>query len=632
MISEEEKQRVREATDLAALVGETVVLRPRGADLWGCCPFHHEKSPSFHVIPSRGLWHCFGCGKGGDCIGFVMERDHLEFPDAVRLLAERAGIELAEDAHATRGRGSSSKRSRLYEAMEAAVDFFHQQLTRVRGEGPDRARAYLAGRGMGIAVADQWGLGYAPGSGAMVRELTRRGFTRQELIDAKLASVRDGQLRDTFWKRVTIPIRDERGRCVAIGARSLDGSDPKYLNSAESPIYSKSRTVFGLDRAKSHITAQMEAVLVEGYFDVIAPHLAGIENVVAPLGTALTGQQVKTITRFLTASGDKVSRGRIVCLFDGDAAGLSAAEKALRHVGSTTAAMYCVALTGAKDPDEFLRTHGADELRGLIASAEPLARFVIDRHLARFDLTTPEGRATALADVVQAMAPLKGTPLADEYTRYVADRLMADPTTVRAALAKVAPPPAERDEDERDPLLEHADQMTLDQGGPAPAPSVAPRAGALLPEDARMIRVEREVLSAMAAAPDAARAYAERVASFSWADPRNEAIAWALLATPEGTDALGALAAAEAVVPEAAQILADGALALNDEGDDARALSILLDDLEIRSLRRQIDQGRAQLRSLGPSQQAEQFNELFQRLTAYQRRLKELEANMRSVK
>ncbi len=566
MISEEEKQRVREATDLAALVGETVVLRPRGADLWGCCPFHHEKSPSFHVIPSRGLWHCFGCGKGGDCIGFVMERDHLEFPDAVRLLAERAGIELAEDAHATRGRGSSSKRSRLYEAMEAAVDFFHQQLTRVRGEGPDRARAYLAGRGMGIAVADQWGLGYAPGSGAMVRELTRRGFTRQELIDAKLASVRDGQLRDTFWKRVTIPIRDERGRCVAIGARSLDGSDPKYLNSAESPIYSKSRTVFGLDRAKSHITAQMEAVLVEGYFDVIAPHLAGIENVVAPLGTALTGQQVKTITRFLTASGDKVSRGRIVCLFDGDAAGLSAAEKALRHVGSTTAAMYCVALTGAKDPDEFLRTHGADELRGLIASAEPLARFVIDRHLARFDLTTPEGRATALADVVQAMAPLKGTPLADEYTRYVADRLMADPTTVRAALATVAPPPA------------------------------------------------------------------ERVASFSWADPRNEAIAWALLATPEGTDALGALAAAEAVVPEAAQILADGALALSDEGDDARALSILLDDLEIRSLRRQIDQGRAQLRSLGPSQQAEQFNELFQRLTAYQRRLKELEANMRSVK
>lgn len=638
MISDEEIQKVRDATDIAALVGETVMLRPRGADLWGCCPFHHEKSPSFHVVPERGRWKCFGCGKGGDCFTFVMERDNVDFPDAVRLLAERAGIELSEEDARARRHGSSSKKNRLYDAMEAAVAFYHAQLTRVREGGAAQARAYLAGRGMGSAVADRWCLGFAPGGGALVRELTRQGFTRQELLDARLAVERNGSLRDFFFNRVTIPIRNEAGRAVAIGGRVLpgeDGSAPKYVNSPESPIYNKSRTVFALDRAKSHVATSAEAVIVEGYFDAISMHEAGIANVVAPCGTALTSRQLGRVTDFLKPSVKDVSRGRVICLFDADEAGQGAAEKAFQFAGTTSTPMYRVVLPDGKDPDEFLTRHGADELRALIAAAEPLARFVINRHLDQFDITTPEGRANALADVVHAMGPIKGTPLGSDYVQYVADRLMADPSTVRTSLAQVEwAPPIERDAERvESPVIDaRAGRLDLRDSEPQrPSASAAPSVR-LLPGDARMIRVEREVLATISADVDGARPFAERIAAIVWADPRDEAIAWALLATPEGTTPLQAIGAAEAVVPEGASILADGDSALASEQDNARALSILLDDLEMKSLRRQIDQGRARLKSIDASGDPESFNALFAELTGYQRRLKELEAALRSMK
>ena len=639
MISNEEIQKVREATDIAALIGETVMLRPRGADLWGCCPFHHEKNPSFHVTPDRGRWKCFGCGKGGDCFGFVMERDNVDFPDAVRILADRAGIELREDDASARRFGSRTKKSRLHDAMQAAVDFYHHQLTRVRGGGADAARAYLAGRGMGSAVAERWGLGYAPGSGSLVRELTRQGFTRQELLDAKLAIERNGSLRDFFYERVTIPIRDKAGKPVAIGGRTLssDSGVPKYVNSQESAIYNKSRTVFALDRAKASVVTMSEAVIVEGYFDAISMHEAGICNAVAPCGTALTPRQLKMITDFLKPSTKDVSRGRIVCLFDADEAGQMAAERAFQFAGTTTTPMYRVVLPQGKDPDEFLRNHGADELRALIASSEPLARFVIDRHLAQFDVTTPEGRANALADVVRAMGPIKGTPLGSDYVQYVSDRLMADSSTVRASLAQVEwVPPVDRDADESESIIVDGRTARLDydeepERAEVPAASV-PAPVRLLPEDARMIRVEHEVLATISADVDGARAFADRIATITWADPRDEAIAWALLATPEGTTPLQAIGAAEAVVPEGAAILADGDSALASEQDNARALSILLDDLEMKSLRRQIDQGRARLNSLDAGGDPGAFNALFSELTGYQQRLKELEAGLRTMK
>lgn len=630
MFTPEDKQKVREATDLVALVGETVALRSRGNDFWGCCPFHHEKSPSFHVMPDRGFWKCFSCGRGGDCFTYVMERDHLEFPEAVRMLAERAGIDLPDEGPYERRSLSTSKKARLYEAVGAAADFYHLQLTRVRSAGADAARAYLGGRGFGSAVAERWDLGFAPGSGALVHHLTGLGFTARELVDANLAVRRDGgSCQDRFYNRVIFPIKDDRGRFVGLGGRVLDDAKPKYLNTSETPIFHKGSLLFAFDAAKSHITAQMEAVVMEGYTDVIASHEAGIKNAVAPLGTAFRPAHVKRLTRCLTAAGERVTRGRIICLFDGDEAGTKAAERALEYVSLTTAGLYCVVLPDGKDPAEFLEAEGAQALRDLIARPQPLVRFVVDRHLDRFDVSTPEQRALALADVVQAMAPIRGTSLADEYVDYVAGRLLADASTVRGALAAVRwTPPREDEEEEEDdsPIVAMADaqeSLSFDD-----EPPVAIRPLQLLPDDARMVRIEREVLSTMACAVDEARPLADRVAQVQWVDPSHEAIAWAILAAPEGSGIQDVLTAAESVCPRAATILADGALSLDEEGSTDRALSILLDDLELRGLRRRIEQGRSRLRAADASD-AQEYDSLFTELAEMQRQLKELELKMR---
>lgn len=634
MFTPEDKQKIREATDLVALVGETVVLRQRGNDFWGCCPFHNEKSPSFHVMPDRGFWKCFSCGKGGDCFSYVMERDHLEFPDAVRALAERAGIDLPDDAPYERRFSGTAKKSRLYEAVEEAANYYHLQLTRVRSAGADAARAYLGGREFGSVVSDRWNLGYAPGNGQLVRHLTDRGFTPREMVEANLAVRRDnGSYQDRFHNRVMFPIKDDRGRYIGLGGRVLDDGKPKYLNTSETPIFHKGSNLFALDMAKSHITAQMEAVVMEGYTDVIASHEAGIHNVVAPLGTAFRPRHVKLLSRFLTAAGERLTRGRIVCLFDGDEAGIKAAERALEFVSLTTASFYCVVLPGGADPAEFLASDGPDALRALIAQPQPLVRFVIDRHLDRFDVSTPEQRALALADVVQAMAPIKGTSLADEYVDYVAGRLLAEPSTVRGALAAVRwTPPRDDDEEAVEPLVASGDgpaQAVLPLGGGSgtgPVPNGAPT---LLPGDARMVRIEREVLSTMAAAIDEARPLAERIAQMEWVDPNHEAIAWAILATPEGSGVQDVLTAAESVCPQAVSILADGALSLEEGTSTDRALTILLDDLEMRGLRRRIEQGRARLRA-SALEDGQDYDALFSELAALQQRLKELELAARS--
>lgn len=640
----EEKQKVRDATDLVALVGETVALRQQGRDMWGCCPFHNEKSPSFHVMPDRGFWKCFSCGRGGDCFDYVMERDHLEFPDAVRMLAERAGIELSDNGETFRRSRGGADKKRLYEAVEEAVRFYHLQLTRVRSQGADAARAYFGRRGFGSAVADRWDLGYAPGGGALVRHLTSKGFTPRELVDANLAVRRDnGTLQDRFYNRVMFPIRDERGRAIGMGGRVLDDSKPKYLNTSETPIFHKGANLFALDVAKAHITAQMEAVVMEGYTDVIASHEAGVCNAVAPLGTAFRARHVKILSRFLTAAGERVSRGRIVCLFDGDEAGLKAAERALQYVGLTTAGMYCVVLPGGKDPAEFLESDGVDALRALIAAPQPLVRFVVDRHLDRFDVAKPEQRSQALNDVVGAMAPIKGTLLADEYVDYVAGRLLADPSTVRAALAAVRWVPPRDDEDDDDgPAVAVTPSA---QGGfgaavqpelawdEAAEPSERARPAAqvrLLPGDERMIRVERELLSTMAMAPDDARPFADRIVALTWTDPDHEAIAWSILASPEGSGTSDILTAAESVCPRAAQILADGTMWLGEESTPAAQMfDILIDDLEMRGIRRRIDQARSTMRVTDATDDS--YDALYREVVGLQARLTELERKVRTV-
>ena len=629
MFTPEEKQKVREATDLVQLVGETVALRQRGHDMWGCCPFHHEKSPSFHVMPDRGFWKCFSCGKGGDCFNFVMERDHVEFPEAVRILADRAGIVLSDDGSSYKRDPNATQKGRLYEVVQAAAEFYHAQLTRSRTPAAAAARDYLGHRGFGSAVAQNWTLGYAPGMGALSRHLSSLGFSPREMVDANLAIRRDdGTLADRFYNRVMFLIRDERGRAVGFGGRVLDDSKPKYLNTSDTAVFHKKANLFALERAKASITANLEAIVMEGYTDVISSHEAGITNCVAPLGTSFTSQQVKMLSRYLTPAGERLSRGRIVCLFDGDEAGLKAAERAMQYVTTTTAGMYCVVLPGGMDPAEYIAAQGVQAMRDRIAERVPLVRFVIDRHLDRFDISTPEARALALADVVGAMGPIKGSVLADEYVDYVAGRLLADVSTVRAALANVrwvAP----REDDSDDAPLISVRQQSLDVRDSEPSyehvqpTPVVP----LLPEDARALQLERELLSALAADVRVAKCYADRVAQLTWRDPSHEAIAWAIMAVQDDATPLQVLDDAEAVCPGAAQILASGAREIEAD-KSACAVEVLLDDIEARELRRAIEAGRSELRAIDP-QDTTTLRDKMAALSDLQQRLMQLEDRRR---
>jgi DNA primase len=372
---------------------------------------------------------------------------------------------------------------------------------------------------------------------------------------------------------------------------------------------------------------------MEGYTDVISSHEAGITNCVAPLGTSFTSQQVKMLSRYLTPAGERLSRGRIVCLFDGDEAGLKAAERAMQFVTMTTAGMYCVVIPGGADPAEYIAAQGAQALRDRIAQRVPLVRFVIDRHLDRFDVSTPEGRSLALADVVGAMGPIKGTSLADDYIDYVAGRLLADPSTVRGALANVRWTPPREDEGEEAPIVTNR-QTSLGLGAPVSvfddvAHEALPRSAVrLLPEDARMLQLERELLSALSSNAALAKAFADRVAQLEWHEPSHEAVAWAILAASDDETPLEILNDAEAVCPGAAQILAQGAQDIAEEktGD---AIDVILDEIEIAELRRRIDAGRGELRSLDQSDAQAMLAKLSE-LSPLQRRMQELEDKRRN--
>ena len=584
MISDDDKERVRAATDIVQLVGETVVLKPRGADFWGCCPFHQEKSPSFHVNPTTGLWHCFGCHQGGDVFDYVMKRENLEFLDAVRYLAERAHIELDEGRAAARG----PRRTLFVDALEAAQEPYLLRLMRGKGPGPDQARRYLAGRGFDGRVCRRWHLGFADGSAPIVRELSARGFTRAELIAADLASDRGGRLRDRFFNRVMFPIHDEQGRCIGFGGRVMGDSKPKYLNSKETSVFHKSKHMYAFDYAKDAIAAKGYAIVTEGYTDVISMHEAGFENTVASLGTALSEDHVRTLSRFAKT---------IVCMFDGDAAGQHAAEAAVRYMERTKASMRCVVLPDNQDPAEFLAAHGADAMRGQLKGARPLIDFVLDKRLEGLDLSSPGLRLAALDELAKLLAPLRSSYLLDGYASQVSSRLGIDAGAVKEKI-RSAEPEREARTTSDDALWRPDYDVPLEPAPerrdvPAPRVSLAE----LTAEDRTQLRAERNLLSMLAESPDAFRPYADRIATFSWADARYEAIAWAILATPANTSPADAVRAATRACADAPRILSGGGFAATSSWDEAKNVEFVVGEAEIRSIDRRVAQINAQLAS-----------------------------------
>lgn len=663
MISDEDRERVRQATDFVALVSETVELKRRGADWWGCCPFHHEKSPSFHINPSTGLWKCFGCGKGGDVFAYVMEREHLDFPDSIRYLADRAGIELHEERGGRRG----PRRNRLIECLGEAERYYGTMLMRGRGEGPASGRAYLSGRGFGSDVCRRWHLGYAPGHGSLVRHLRSKGFTVQEMIAADLAVDRSGRPADRFYDRVMFPIHDEQGRPIAFGGRVLTDAKPKYLNTKETAVFHKGKHLFAFDRAKESIAAKGVAIVSEGYTDVISLHEAGYTNAVAALGTSFSLDHVRTLSRFAKT---------IICMFDGDAAGQRAAERAIQFLDKTDADLRCVVLPDNQDPAEFLGSHQASELKPILDAARPLMDFVLEKRLAGYDLSSPGRRVSALQEMAKLLAPLKDSYLLDQYATQLADALGMDVEETKRAIRSQ---PVQREErsdrygrggryggEQRnasqrgtrqrqgsrgygqgydaygyggEPASEYAPapddyvpaEALGDSGGVPVAPAGAPMRGdagmrALSSEDRRQLDAERELLSMMAADPDGLRPFADRIAQFSWSDARHESMAWAMLATPEGTPPAEVVAAATAVEPEAPRILSSGRLVSQPGMTSEEKIAFLLDTVELCSCQRRIREIRSQLRSGGS--QGDDAARLFSEATQLQRHANELQKSL----
>lgn len=602
MITDEDKERVRAATDIVQLVSETVMLKQRGQEFWGCCPFHGEKTPSFHVIPSTGLFKCFGCGAGGDVFGYIMKRENLEFPDAIRFLADRAGIELTEDKNAKSG----PKRSRLRDLMTATVEYYHRMLMRGKSEGAAAARSYLSGRGFGQAVCRRWKLGYAPGRGKLVAHLKELGYSYEEMIAANVAVSRNGRTNDRFYERAMFPINDEQGNAIALGGRVIGSGEPKYLNSSETSLFHKSHNLFALDRAKESITASAEVLVVEGYTDVIALHEAGFTNVVAALGTALTLDHVKTLSRFRVR--------RIVCMFDGDAAGQRAAERCIQYLDKTEANIMAVVLPNGQDPAEYLTDHTTDELRAQLDAAQPLMDFVLSRRIESLELDTPGRRAKALDELAGVLAPLAGSVLLDTYAMRVADTLGFSLDDVRKAI-KNKP---------RETSYDDAKETAQEPANVSEYHATAP----LTADERVQWDAERELVCALAYTPDVMRAHADRLAGLNWVDARHEAIAWAILATPQGTTPKEAVAAAEAVVPEAAQIISSGRIATSGNLSAEQSAWILVDTCELYSTKRAIRQMRARLAAQAPE---DDTNALFAEATALQKRANELQKKLSSA-
>jgi DNA primase len=419
-------ERVRAATDLMDLISEVTKVKRSGRSVMAVCPFHQEKTPSMSVDRGRGLYHCFGCGKGGDIFRFVQETQGVDFSDAVELLARRSGITLQRDPEAARRR---DRREALVAATERAVAFYHDRLR----SAPDGAgaRRYLRGRGYDADVVERFRLGFAPASGdELVSHLRGAGVREEVMLAAGLAMRnRAGRLYDRFRGRLMFPIFDVRGDPVGFGARLLEGEGPKYLNSPETALYRKSLLLYGLNWAKSEIVRSDLTVVVEGYTDVIALHRAGLGVAVATCGTALGEDHLDLLRRF---------SGKVVLMFDGDEAGIGASLRGFERSVPGDLDLRVAILPAGTDPADVVAAGELDRLRAAVLESVPLLQFALDRAVEQFDLREPEARGRAVRAAATVVARHPDPVVRHEYAVYVARRTGVDVDVVLPAVRVAA--------------------------------------------------------------------------------------------------------------------------------------------------------------------------------------------------
>ncbi|CAB4928868.1 unannotated protein [freshwater metagenome] len=610
---------VREKARIDEVIRDYVTLKSAGGgSLKGLCPFHDERSPSFNVSPAKGAWYCFGCGEGGDVIGFLRKIDHLAFSEAVEKLASRYGVTLRYTEGGSAAGRQTGQRSRLVEAHKVTAEFYQARLDTPEAQ---IGRTFLDERGFDREAAARFGVGFAPmGWDVLLTHLRSKGFSDDQIVEGGLA-VRGGQrgIYDRFRGRLMWPIRDLSGDVVGFGARKLrdDDDGPKYLNTPETPLYKKSQVLYGIDLARREIAKRQQAVIVEGYTDVMAAHLSGVETAVATCGTSFGSDHVKVLRRLLM--DDDTFSGQVVFTFDGDAAGQKAALRAFGEDQKFTAQTFVAIEPGGMDPCELRIAKGPDAVRELIERRVPLFEFAIRAALADHDLDRAEGRIAGLRAAAPVVAGIRDQALRPEYTRMLAGWLGLPVEEVARSVSdagRARAPAARRPAD--------PDAPTVEPGAAGRLPRPDPRD--------QVASVEREALKVALQCPELAGSWVDALETPAFRSPAYIAVHTAIV------DAGGAAAgltdrawldavlaacpddAVRAVVHE----LAVDALPI-DQADTRYAQSVIARLLEIDAARR-INDVKARLQRIEPSSDPDTYQALFAdvlALESYRRGLRE---------
>jgi DNA primase len=619
-IRDEDVALVREKAGIDEVIRDYVTLKSAGGgSLKGLCPFHDERSPSFNVSPSKGAWYCFGCGEGGDVIGFLRKMDHLSFSEAVEKLAGRYGITLRYvEGTAAPGR-QASNRTKLIEAHKVAAEFYVSRLATPEAE---IGRTFLTERGFDRDAAAHFGVGYAPvGWDVLIGHLRSKGFSDDLIVEGGLA-VRGGQrgLYDRFRGRLMWPIRDLSGDVVGFGARKLrdDDEGPKYLNTPETPLYKKSQVLYGLDLARKEIAKKQQAVIVEGYTDVMAAHLSGVETAVATCGTSFGTDHIKILRRLLM--DDDTFTGHVVFTFDGDAAGQKAALRAFAEDQRFTAQTFVAIEPNGMDPCELRIARGPEAVQALIDGRVPLFEFAIKAALSGHDLDRAEGRVAGLRAAAPVVAGIRDQALRPEYSRMLAGWLgMPVEEVTRAVQAAGRSQPAVS-------ARPAVPTSTTNEDGQTTARLPRPD-----PRDA-VASVEREALKVSLQHPLVAGTWVDALESDAFRAPAYRAVHEAIVdagGAALGLDGRAWLDAVLAACPDDAvrsvvhELAVDPIPAMNI--DYRYAQSVLARLLEIDASRR-ITDVKARLQRVEPTSDPDTYQALFAdvlALEAYRRGLRE---------
>lgn len=607
-IRDEDVALVRERTSIADVVSEYVTLKPAGGgNVKGLCPFHDEKTPSFNVSTAKGVYFCYGCGAGGDAITFVMTQEHLTFVEAVERLAGKVGVQLRYvEGGPAPVRAPPGQRQRLTAANAAAAEFYADQLGT---PGARAAREFLAQRGFDKDAAETYGCGFAPdGWELLTRHLRQKGYTQQELITAGLAKqARSGSLIDRFRRRLIWPIRDLTGDVIGFGARKLfdDDDGPKYLNTPETPLYKKSHVLYGVDRAKREIAKQGRAVIVEGYTDVMACHLAGVPTAVATCGTAFGPDHIGVLRRLLMDTD--AYGGEIIFTFDGDAAGQKAALRAFEDDQRFVAQTFIAVSPDNMDPCELRLAKGDVAVRDLIARREPLIAFALRSHLARYNLDLAEGRVAALRATAPLVAKIKDRALRPEYARKLAGDLGMEVEAVTRAVAAAA------------------GRAGATMPSRPPAQRVAPDAN-----DPRSL-VEREALKLALQEPVLAGPVFDSVDDTAYSHPLHVAIRSAIAeagGTASATAGPGWIEAVREACGDLAGKALVGELAVEplrvDGAPDPNYVTVQLSRLQLFAVNRRIADVKSRLQRVNPVTNADEHLHLFGELVSLEQHARAL--------